>query len=79
MNNMISNDYILTKHAKARMKERVISENEVEEVLRNPDSSFPGASGEMKAEKAFKKGRKIRVVYTMERKRKKIITAVLID
>jgi len=36
---MIIKDYILTNHAKLRMKERNISEKELERVLESPDIS----------------------------------------
>lgn len=36
---MIIKDYILTNHAKLRMKERNISEKELEEVLKSADIS----------------------------------------
>jgi hypothetical protein len=75
---MINNDYILTKHAKQRMKERGISEEEVESVLKKPNISIPGQKGEMKVEKTIKRGRRIRVIYKKERKAKIILTAILV-
>jgi len=72
-------DYVLTKHAETRLKQRNISEQEIIEVMRNPDYSFTGKNGEIKLEKKFKEGRKIRVVYIEERGRKKIITAMIYD
>jgi hypothetical protein len=75
---MINNDYILTKHAKQRMKERGISEEEVERVLKNPNISIPGQRGEMIVEKTIKRGRRIRVIYKKERKAKIILTAILV-
>jgi len=75
---MINNDYTLTKHAKQRIKERGISEEEVEEVLKNPDYSIPGPRGEMKVEKRIKRGRRIRVIYKREKKEKIILTAIVL-
>jgi len=76
---MIKKDYILTNHVKLRMKERNISENELEEVLKSADISYPERRGETNAIKEIKKGRKVRVTYVIEKKRKIIITAMLIS
>lgn len=76
---MIRKDYILTNHARLRMKERNISEKELEEVLKSPDFSYPGRRGEINVVKDIKDGKKVRITYVMERKKKIIITAMLID
>lgn len=75
---MIINDYFLTKHAKERMNERNISEEEIKEALRNPDYSLRQPRGEMWIEKTIIKGRRIRVVYKTERKQNIILTAMVI-
>ncbi len=75
---MINNDYILSEHLKQRMKERDISEEEVKAVLENPDYSIPGPRGEMKVEKRIRRGRRIRVVYKREKRRKIILTAMVL-
>ena len=76
---MIKKDYILTNHAKLRMKERNISEKELEEALEYPDVSYPGRRGETNVVKEIRKGMKVRVTYVTERKKKIIITAMLIN
>jgi len=76
---MIIKDYILTNHAKLRMKERNISEKELEEVLLSPEISYPGKRGETNVVKEIKKGKKVRVTYKVEKKMKIIITAMVID
>ncbi len=76
---MIRKDYILTNHAKLRMKERNISEKELEEVLKYADISYPGRRGVTNVIKEIKRGRKVRVTYVVERKKKIIITAMLIS
>jgi len=76
---MIRKDYILTDHAKLRMKERNISVKELEEVLESSDVTYPGRRGVTNIVKEIKKGRKVRVTYVTERKKKIIITAMLIN
>lgn len=76
---MIRKDYILTNHARLRMKERNISEKELEEVLKSPDFPYPGRRGEINVVKEIKDGKKVRITCVMERKKKIIITAMLID
>ena len=73
------NKYILTRHAKERMRERNISEKEVEKALRNPDINYPGKSGEINTIKQIKEDKKIRVVYREEKMLKIIITAIVIN
>lgn len=73
------NKYILTRHAKERMRERNISEKEVEKALRNPDINYPGKSGEINIIKQIKEDKKIRVVYREEKMLKIIITAIVIN
>jgi len=73
------NKYILTRHAKERMRERNISEKEVEKALRDPDMNYPGKSGEINIIKQIKEDKKIRVVYREEKMLKIIITAIVIN
>ncbi|MCD6517594.1 MAG: DUF4258 domain-containing protein, partial [Candidatus Aminicenantes bacterium] len=73
------NKYILTRHAEERMRERNISEKEVEKALRNPDMNYPGKSGEINIIKQIKEDKKIRVVYREEKMLKIIITAIVIN
>jgi len=44
---MINKDYILTDHAKQRMKERSISVKDLEIALECPDISYKGKRGEI--------------------------------
>jgi len=74
---MINKDYILTDHAKQRMKERSISVKDLEIALECPDIFFKGKRGEINVVKEIGKGKKIRVVYVFEGKKKIIITAML--
>lgn len=74
---MTSKDYVLTSHAKDRMKDRKISEEEVEMVLKNPEITHPGPRGDVNAIKTIK-GRRIKVAYIPERKIKKVITVMVI-
>ena len=76
---MIIKDYILTNHAKLRMKERNISEKELERVLESPDISCPGRRGETNVAKEVEKGKNVRVTYVVKKKKKIIITAMLIN
>jgi len=73
------NKYILTRHAEERMRERNISEKEVEKALRDPDMNYPGKSGEINIIKQIKEDKKIRVVYREEKMLKIIITAIVIN
>jgi hypothetical protein len=45
---MIINDYILTRHADLRMKERKISINDLEIAIKYPDILYKGKRGEIK-------------------------------
>jgi len=76
---MMIKDYILTNHAKLRMKERNISEKELERVLESPDISYPGRHGETNVAKEVEKGKNVRVTYVVKKKKKIIITAMLIN
>ncbi len=76
---MIIKDYILTNPAKIRMKERNISEKELERVLKSPDISYPGRRGETNVAKEVEKGKNVRVTYVVKKKKKIIITAMLIN
>lgn len=75
---MPQKDYILTNHAKERMKERGITEKEIEEVLKDPEYSYPEARGEKNLVKTINR-KKIRVVYRESPRRKIIITVLLVD
>lgn len=72
-------EYILTGHAEKRIKERDISIEEVEKVLKDPDMTYPGRRGEVNIIKQIKSGRKIRLVYKKEKTIKIIITAIVMD
>lgn len=74
---MSNKDYILTDHAKQRMKERNISAKDLETALECPDISYTGKQGEINAVKEIGKRKKIRVVYVPEGKKKIIVTAML--
>jgi hypothetical protein len=74
---MINKDYILTNHAKQRMKERSISAKDLQTVLECPDISYKGKQGEINVVKEIGKEKKIRVVYVFEGKKKIIVTAML--
>ncbi len=76
---MINKGIIITNHAKSRMKERDISEKELEEVLKSPNISYPGRRGEINIVKEVERGKKIRVTYVKERNKKIIITAMIIN
>ena len=65
---MIIKDYILINHAKLRMKERNISEKELERVLESSDISYPGRRGETNVAKEVEKGKNVRVTYVVKKK-----------
>lgn len=75
---MCRKDYIFTNHAKERMKERKLTEEEIEEVFKNPEYSYPEAKGETNLVKTIK-GKKIRIVYREKPARKIIITVLVVD
>ena len=72
-------DYILTSHARARMKERRISEEEINHVLSSPEITYPGKRGETNVIKTIKKGKRIRVTYITEGNKIIIVTAMVLD
>ena len=74
---MIIKEYILTDHAKQRMKERSISDKDLKDALECPDISYTGKQGEINVVKEIGKEKKIRVVYVLKGKKKIIITAML--
>ena len=74
---MINKEYILTDHAKQRMKERNISVKDLKNALECPDISYTGKHGEINVIKEIGKARNIRVVYVLKGKKKIIITAML--
>jgi hypothetical protein len=76
---MIKNNFILTNHVKARIKERGISEEEIKEVIRNPDRLDYGIRGETIVVKKVNEKRTIQVAYKIERRKRIIITAFLIN
>jgi hypothetical protein len=53
---------IYTRHAKQRMSQRRVSEDQVAETLASPDKLIPGESGEEIAVKRFG-AREVRIVY----------------
>ena len=75
---MMQKDYILTHHAKERMKERGITEKEIEDVLKDLEYTYPGTKGEKNRVKTIK-GKKIRVVYRERPRIQIVITALLED
>ena len=76
---MNKNKYILTRHAKERMRERNISVKEVDKELRNPDMTYPGRRGEVNFFKKINEDKKIRVVCKEEKTKKIIITAIVVN
>lgn len=75
---MKQKEYILTNHAKVRMRQRGISESDLELVLRDADVMHPGPHGDINAIKIIN-NRKIKISYVIERKKKKIITAMIMS
>jgi len=71
--------YYFTSHAAQRLNQRFIKKEEINEVLTDPDYSYPGRQGESNLVKELCKGRKIRVVVKPEKGRIKIITAIIVD
>jgi hypothetical protein len=51
---MASKDYFLTDHAKDRMRQRKISEDDTESIFKNPEMSYPGRHGETSVVGAIK-------------------------
>lgn len=72
-------DYIITHHARQRMRERNIAIKEIEEVMKCPDFSYPGKHKEINAVKRLEEGRNIRVVYVEEEGVKIVITAIVLE
>ena len=62
---MIIKEYLLTEHAKQRMKERNISIKDLKDALERPNISYKGIRGEMNVVKKIGKDKKIRVVYVL--------------
>jgi len=54
---------IYTRHARQRMKQRKVTEAQVEETLRDPDDIEPGDNGGDVAIRRYD-GREVRVVYS---------------
>ena len=75
---MIIKSYFLTQHAKERMKERGISEIEIESAISDPEIIHPGIRGDINVTKTIN-NRKIKVSYIIERNMKKIITAMILS
>jgi hypothetical protein len=69
-------DVIFTEHAKQRMIQREISEEEAIETLKNPDSTKQGKPEKQIAIKTFS-SKTVRVVYVIENENKVIITVTL--
>jgi len=76
---MSRKEYVLTNHAVSRMKERKISEEDINAVLDSPEITYPGKRGETNVIKTIKKGRRIRVTYVTEGNKIIIITAIILD
>ncbi len=72
-------NYILTHHARQRLKERDIAIKELEKVIEAPDFSYPGKHKERNAVKNLEEGRNIRVVYREENGIKIILTAIVLE
>jgi hypothetical protein len=75
---MSQKDYILTDHAKERMRDRGISESDLELVLGDPEIKHPGPYGDINVIKTIN-GRKIKVSYVIDKKKKKIITVMVVN
>jgi len=71
--------YYLTAPAEQRLIQRSIKKEELERVLNDPDYCYPGKQGELNFVKELSKGRKIRVVANPDKKKIKIITAVIVN
>jgi hypothetical protein len=71
--------YYFTCHAEQRLKQRNIREEDIERVLNDPDSSYPGKQGELNLLKEFPDGKRLRVVVKHEKNRTKIITAIIVN
>ena len=71
--------YYLTSHAIQRIKQRNIRREDIEKVLKEPDSSYPWKQGELNLVKKFADGRKIRVVVKHGKNLAKIITAIIVN
>jgi hypothetical protein len=71
-------DYILTEHAKDRMRDRGISESDLELVLMEAEIKHPGPRGDINLIRTIK-GRKIKISYVMDGKKKKIITVMVVN
>jgi hypothetical protein len=76
---MIMYDYILTHHARQRIKERGITKKELDDVMKSPDYSYPGKHKEINAVKRIKERRTIRVVYREKEGVKIVLTAIVIE
>lgn len=63
-------------HARARMIERRISENQVRNTLNNPDRTYPGRGGRTIAERETEAGNTLRVIY-IDRPEGPLIVSVL--
>jgi len=74
---MPSKEYVLTNHARERMSDRGISEEEIELVLRNPEITHPGPCGDINAIRTISQ-RRIKVSYIMAGKKKRVITAMVL-
>ena len=74
---MPQKDYILTDHAKERMRDRGISESDLESVLKDAEIKHPGPHGDINMIKTINK-RRIKVSYVVEGKKKKIITVMVV-
>lgn len=64
------------RHARKRMKDREVSEDEIEFVIKNPDSCEPSIKGRMNAFK-FVNGRYLRVTFKEEMDRILVITVTI--
>jgi len=62
---MINKDYIITEHAKQRMKDRRISVKDLEIALEYPDISYKGKRGEVNVVKEVGKGKKKIIITAM--------------
>ncbi len=67
---MINKEYILTDHARQRMRERNIPFRDLEVALECPDISYKGKKGEINVIKQIEKGKTIRVIYVWEGNKK---------
>ena len=76
---MAKYELVLTRPAKARMKERGISIEELISAVDHPEDIQVGKKGELNTFKTVGEGKRIRVVYVKEKNQRIVITAMIMD